>query len=106
MAKVAKRRKRYVLDFYDTHGKRRWKTLPQGTTKKKAREALQDIEDQLRRGIFIPDRKIPTFDKVAKDWLEYKKTNVRASTLKMYGGHLENHFSTIDPLKINRIMPI
>ena len=38
---MAKRRGRYVIDFYDTYGKRRWKTLPKGTTKKKAIEALR-----------------------------------------------------------------
>ena len=47
MACIAKRRNRYVIDFYDNHGKRRWKTLPKGTTKKKAREAMRDIEDEL-----------------------------------------------------------
>ena len=36
MACIAKRRGRYVIDFYDTYGKRRWKTLAKGTTKKKA----------------------------------------------------------------------
>ena len=37
MACLKKRRDRWVLDFYDQHGKRRWKTMPVGTTKKKAR---------------------------------------------------------------------
>jgi hypothetical protein len=82
MACIAKRRGRYVIDFYDTYGKRRWKTLPKGTTKKRAHEALRNIEDQLRRGIYIPDKKIPTFKEVAEDWLDFKKFNVRASTLK------------------------
>jgi len=34
----------YVLDYYDTDGRRRRDTLPEGTTKKKTREALRDIE--------------------------------------------------------------
>ncbi len=38
MACIAKRRERYIIDFYDTYGKRRWKTLAKGTTKKKANE--------------------------------------------------------------------
>ncbi len=103
MACIAKRRNRYVIDFYDNHGKRRWKTLPKGTTKKKAREAMRDIEDQLARGIYLPDKKVPTFDKVAEDWLEYKKPNVRQSTLKMYKGHLKHHFQDVDNIKVNRI---
>jgi len=103
MACIAKRRNRYVIDFYDNQGKRRWKTLPKGTTKKKAKEAMREIEDQLARGIYLPDKKIPIFSKVAKDWFEYKKLNVRASTLKMYRGHLKHHFQNVDNIKVNRI---
>jgi len=84
MACIAKRRNRYVIDFYDNQGKRRWKTLPKGTTKVKAKESMREIEDQLARGIYLPDKKIPIFSKVAKDWLENKKPNVRHSSWKMY----------------------
>jgi integrase len=80
--------------------------MPKGTTKKKAHEKLREVEDQIRRGIYMPDKKIPAFSIVAKDWLEYKKTNVRDSTLKMYKGHLEHHFAKIDPLKVNRITTV
>ena len=48
MACIAKRRGRYVIDFYDSYSKRRWITMPKGTTKKKATEKLREIEDQLR----------------------------------------------------------
>ena len=103
MACIAKRRGRYVIDFYDTYGKRRWITMPKGTTKKKATGKLREIEDQLAKGIYLPDKKIPTFAKVAGDWLEYKRPNVRQSTLKMYQGHLKHHFQDIDNIKVNRI---
>jgi len=103
MACIAKRRNRYVIDFYDNHGKRRWKTLPKGTTKKKAREVMRDIEDQLERGIYLPDKKVPTFAKVAEDWLNYKKPNLRESTWSVYEGHTKNHFHELDQVKINRI---
>jgi len=49
--------------------------MPKGTTKKKATEKLREVEDQLRRGIYLPDKKIPTFKQVAKDWVEFKKSN-------------------------------
>ncbi len=103
MACIAKRRGRYVIDFYDTYGKRRWITMPKGTTKKKATEKLREIEDRLRRGIYLPDKKIPTFKEVGENWIEYKKPNVRASTLKMYKGHLKHHFPDVNPIKVNRI---
>lgn len=103
MACISKRRGRWVVDFYDTHGKRRWITMPKGTTKKKANEKLREVEDQLRRGIYFPDRKIPIFKKVSKDWIEYKKINLRPSTWSVYEGHSRNHFDDLNGLRINRI---
>jgi integrase len=106
MACIAKRRNRWVIDFYDNRGKRRWKTLPKGTTKAKAREAIREIEDQIARGIYLPDKKIPLFSKVAEDWLKHKKPNLRSSTWSVYEGHTKNHFHDLDPLKINRITTV
>jgi hypothetical protein len=73
MAKVAKRRGRYVIDFYDNLGRRRWTTLKKGTSKKKANEKLREIEDKLGRGTWMPETKIPIFSRVYEDWLEFKK---------------------------------
>jgi len=103
MACIAKRRGRYVIDFYDTYGKRRWITMPKGTTKKKTKDKLREIEDQLRRGIYLPEKRIPLFKKVAEDWLEYKKSNIRNSTWRKYEGYIKNHFDDILEIKINRI---
>jgi integrase len=103
MACISKRRGRYVIDFYDTYGKRRWITMPKGTTKKKAKEKFREVEDQLRRGIYLPDKKIPIFKQVAKDWIEHKKPNLRQSTWSVYEGHTRNHFDDFDPIKINRV---
>lgn len=103
MACISKRRKRYVIDFYDNQGKRQRKTLKEGTTKEKAKEILREIEEQLSRGIYIPDKKIPTFEDVAKDWLEHKKPNLRDSTWSVYAGHTKKHFKDLNLLKINRI---
>ena len=72
MAKVAKRNGRYVLDYYDNQGKRQRKTLKKGTTLKKAKTRLRDIEDQLQNGTYIQSDKVPTFSEVADDWLDYK----------------------------------
>jgi integrase len=77
--------------------------MPKGTTKKKARDKLREIEDQLRRGIYLPDKKIPTFKQVAKDWIEYKKPNLRHSTWSVYEGHTRNHFDEINLIKVNRV---
>ena len=103
MACIAKRRGRYVIDFYDTFGKRRWITMPQGATKKRSRDKLREIEDQLQRGIFVPDRKIPIFETVAQNWLEYKKPNIRNSTWRKYEGYIKNHFDELLRVKVNKI---
>ena len=103
MACISKRRGRYVLDYYDNQGKRHRQTLKKGITKKKAKEKLREIEDQLAKGLFIPETKIPTFKKVAEDWLIHKKPNLRASTWSVYEGHTKNHFGDFEDLKINRI---
>ena len=103
MATVTKRRGRYVLDFYDNQGKRQRMTMKEGTTLKKAKEKLREIEEQISRGLFMPDKKIPTFNQVADDWLQHKKTTIRNSTWSVYEGHTKHHFPEFSDLKIDRI---
>ncbi len=103
MAKVSKRRNRYVLDYYDHEGRRKRVTLPKETTLKQAKARLREIESQLANGKYIPFEKNPTFDQVAKEWLQNKKLNIRASTWSVYKGHTENHFNEFTGLKINQI---
>ena len=103
MAKVTKRRDRYVLDYYDNEFKRIRKTCAKGTTLKKAKEKLREIEDQLAKGLYIPDEKIPIFSKVAKEWLQKKKPELRDSSWHVYQGHTTNHLNEFDNIRIDRI---
>ncbi len=106
MACITKKKSKkgqWCIDFYDQYGKRRLKVLPKGSTKAEARKVLREIEDQVEKRIFMPIKNIPVFSEVAQGWLEYKKPNVRASTLDGYSTHLEHHFNEINDLKINRI---
>lgn len=107
MGSIRKRRYkagfRYMLDFYDQQGKRQRPVLPEGTTKKRAREILRDLESQVSRGVYTPEKRIPTFEQAAKDWLKHKKPNLRFPTYSAYEGHTRNHFSEFESLKINRI---
>jgi integrase len=103
MACIVKRRGRYVIDFYDQRGKRRWKTLPEGTNKKDAREELAAIEKMVGKGTYIAPGKAPLFSKVAEDWLEYKKLKIRITTWEVCDGHVRNHFKDLDGLRIDRI---
>jgi len=103
MACIVKRRGRWIIDFYDQHGKRRWKTLPEGTTKAKAKEELRAIEDLINKKLFLPDVKVPRFSEVARNWIDHKKLNLRETTWEVYEGHVRNHFQDLDGFKINRI---
>ncbi len=103
MACITKRRGRYVVDCYDQNGKRYRKTLLIGTNKDEAKKLLREIEDKIERRTFVTDKKTKTFQEVAKQWLEYKKTRCRETTWEMYGSHLRNHFDELDYRKINLI---
>jgi integrase len=103
MACIAKRRGRYVIDFYDQNGKRRWKTLKANTTKTKAKEELRAIEDAIDKGFFLPKSKVSSFSEVAKEWLKYKKSKVRETTWEVIEGMLRNHFDDLNKQKITRI---
>ena len=103
MATVSKRRGRYVLDYYDPQGKRRWLTMPKDSTLKQAKDKLREIEDGLAKGVLLPVKQAPTFKDVAESWLGYKKANVRGSTLTMYQSHISNHFEAVNAIRINRI---
>jgi integrase len=103
MAKVCKRRGRWVIDFYDQHGERQRITMPEGTTKKEADEELDNYKDQVRKGIYVPDKKVPLFSEVAREWLEFKKAYLRETTWEVYEGHIRNHFEELNRLKVNRI---
>ncbi len=92
MACISKRRGRWIIDFYDQYGKRRWKTLAEGATKGQAKEELRAIEDMLTKGVYLPHTKTPTFAEVARTWIEYKRPKLRESTWEVYEGHVRNHF--------------
>jgi len=103
MACIAKRRGRYVIDCYDQHGKRYRKTLKAGTTKSDARKELREIEDRIARRSFMHDKKTPIFSKVAEDWLDYKKPQIRITTWNMYRGLFKLHFCDLLNLRISTI---
>jgi integrase len=103
MGTVRKRGDRYFLDFYDQHNQRQRHLLPRGTTKAKARDQLRACEEMVSKGTFVPAKEIPKFAEVAREWVEYKKLNLRETTWETYEGHVRNHFNELNDLKINRI---
>jgi len=103
MACIRKRRNRWIVDFYDQNGIRRWKTMPKTATKADAKEALRKVEDMVAKETYLPFDKVPTFKEVAKSWIDHKKSFLRETVWETYTGHLKNHFKDLNELKINRI---
>jgi integrase len=77
--------------------------MPKGATKKEADEELDNYKDQVRKGIYVSDKKVPLFSEVAREWIEFKKPNLRETTWEVYEGHVRNHFEDLNGLKVNRI---
>jgi integrase len=101
---AGKIRESFVIDFYDQHGKRRLKTLAAGTTKKEARKILHDTLKEVEHGIFLPERRVPTFKELADQWLEHKKMNIREHTYEGYECHVRNNLKPFfGETKITRI---
>ncbi|MFZ0930742.1 MAG: site-specific integrase, partial [Syntrophobacteraceae bacterium] len=85
-------------------GKRRWITLPDGTTKKEAKEALAEIEKQVKHGTYMPSRVIPVFSAIADAWLTSKKPSLRKSTHQQYEGHINNHLAPfLGEMKVTQV---
>jgi integrase len=103
MACISKRRGRWVIDFYDQHGIRQRITMPKGATRKEADKELDSYKELVRKGVYTPFKKVPLFLEVAREWIDYKKANLRETTWEVYEGHIRNHFDDLNRLKINRI---
>jgi len=87
---VVKRRGKWVLDYYDQHGKRRWETT-QGN-RKEAMELLGQRLLEIGRGDYLAptDRKVP-FAEFAVQWLSNRESKIRPATIEQYQNHINRH---------------
>jgi integrase len=100
MACVKRRRGRWVLDFRDVAGKRHWETY---RTREEADTALENRLKQLRQGALVAPTKLPTFEKLAKDWLATKNGH-RVSSFAQWQVHLEKHLiPALGPIRLDKI---
>ena len=87
MACIKKRRNRWVIDYRDITGHRRWETV-QGT-RKVAEDRLGEI---LKTGKPSPVDTKRTFKEYAEGWMDtYAKTEIKESTRREYTAVLRNH---------------
>ena len=87
---VVKRRGKWVLDYYDQHGIRRWETT-QGN-KKEAEILLAQRLLEIGKGDYLSpmDRKIP-FSKLTTQWLDSRGAKIRPATIGQYQDHVNKH---------------
>jgi integrase len=87
MAKVSKRRGRYVVDYRDLDRVRRWESF---TTRQAADKRLEEVLQGVRHKTFVAPVDVPTFEAAAKEWLE-TKADRKTSTLAGWQTHVDLH---------------
>lgn len=102
MACIKRRRGRWVVDFRDQEGRRRWESY---RTKDEATNALGKRLGELRTGTYRPPAETPTFRTVAEAWLEGRRAmGLRMSTIAGWETHLEVHLlPTFGDVKLDQI---
>jgi len=89
---VVKRRGKWVLDYYDQHGKRRWETT-QGN-QKEAKELLAQRLLEIGRGDYLsPKERKVSFTELADKWLNGREAKIRPATIGQYRDHVDKHLS-------------
>ena len=85
------KRKRWIIRLYDHNKKRIFETREAGTKLRDVKRRHRELEQAIERKVYRRPREIPTFAKVAAQWLEAKKSNIRENTYKGYRSHVDVH---------------
>ncbi len=102
MACIRKRRGRWVLDFRDQTGARRWETY---RTRDEAKAALEGRLKQVRQGVYCAPGSLPVLKDVAEQWLK-SKADRRASTRYLCENHVYMHIlPRLGDQRVDRITP-
>lgn len=80
--------RKYVIDFYDSLGKRHVETV--GTNWKDANRKLNERMHEVESGTYSPDSRNMTFRDFARNWFK-GKVEIKLATQTAYQGILENH---------------
>jgi integrase len=87
MACVKRRRNRWVVDFRDQDGTRRWQSYK---TRDEADTALSKLTPAVREGTYRPPAELPALATVARDWFATKAGH-RVSSQAGWQVHLDAH---------------
>ncbi len=88
MALVAERRGKYVLDYRDPRGKRRWETF---TTREAADEALVKRRKQIAEATYVAPEEERTFTRLCEDFTEATQFKVKRNTWRDYSTNMRLH---------------
>ncbi len=80
---VYRRGDRYQVEYQDSLGQRRWKTLPAGTTAKQASEARAALVSKLSRGQKVVGQSKITVEELWREWLP-TQTHLKQRTVETY----------------------
>jgi integrase len=91
---------RWLLDFRDETGKRRWETF---RTQKAAKDALSLRLEQLRKGTYHAPAEVPTLETVAQAWLVAKQDR-RPSSVDCDENYVVAHIAPrLGHVRLNRV---
>lgn len=97
-------RDRWIIRYWDHSGKRRFHTMPEGSTEEATITEATALERKASAGVLTADRGAPTLKAVYEDYLSTIAPDIRASTLEMYRGHVGKHIAPqLGELPITRI---
>ncbi len=100
MACVVKRRGKWVLDFRDQTGTRRWETYE---TRREADAALAKRIGEVKGRSYRAPADLPTFATVAAAWLDGRRDRATA-TIELYAKQVTNHLlPAFGPLRIDQV---
>jgi integrase len=104
MACVREYRGRWVADWRDESGRRFVRPFADQST---ATQYLGKILARLERGQFTAPDELPTFEKLAADWLAERATNVCVATIAGYQAHIDLHLvpGPFGKFRVDRISP-
>lgn len=100
MACIARRRNRWVVDFRDQQGVRRWESF---RTRDEAKAALERRLGQVRKSTYTSPTQLPTLAEVADGWLA-SKADRRPSTRSTWEAHIFGHIvPRLGTLRIDQV---
>jgi hypothetical protein len=91
MAKVARVRGKWILDYTDLIGRRHRQVSPV-QTRKGAEKLLRDIQERLASGALDGDR--VRFDDFATEWLQRKQSQLKSTTWQASRARSDTTYST------------